>query len=357
MKRVSLVIPVYNEAANLPTLRQRIGQVVADLTEYRFEILLVDDYSSDATRALAGKWACEDSRVRYVRLSRNFGSHAALSAGLHMAGGDCAVLLAADLQDPPELIPQLLSRWVEGYRVVWAVRRNVEGIGPVERISSELFWWLMRRSAAEATPPAAADFLLVDRAVIDAYTRVTTRNESIIATICWLGFAQTCVPYNKAAREGGRSGWTFAKRWKLCVDSIVGFSYWPIRAISGLGFAVAVSGFAFLAFVLWHRLTGRTSVPGWAGMMAVMLAGMGVLMTMVGVLGEYLWRVLDEIRGRPKYVIEETIGAHPTETGIRQAPVEMGNHAGIFSLGVSTAMRETPKPAEAGRAASEQFPY
>lgn len=353
MKRVSLVIPVYNEAANLPALRQRIGQVLAGLTEYRFEILLIDDHSTDATRTLAGVWTQEDSRVRYLRLSRNFGSHAALSAGLHLAGGDCAILLAADLQDPPELIPQLLSRWAEGYRVVWAVRRSVEGIGLWERISSGLFWWLMRRSAAEATPPAPADFFLADRAVIDAYARVTTRNESIIATICWLGFAQTCVPYDKAARDGGRSGWTFAKRWKLCVDSIVGFSYWPIRAISGLGFAVAVSGFAFLAYVLWHRLTGRTSVPGWAGMMAVMLAGMGVLMTMVGVLGEYLWRVLDEIRGRPKYVIEEMLDAHPTDAEIRPLPAETGNRVGVFSPEISIATRERPEPVVAGWAVSE----
>jgi dolichol-phosphate mannosyltransferase len=313
-RQVSLVFPMFNEGENIDALRRRLQSALQSLSDYSFEIILVDDHSTDDTRARALSWVQADPRVRYIRLSRNFGSHAAIVAGLHAAAGDCAVFLAADLQDPPELIPRMLERWSAGDSVVWAVR-NGNGSSQGSwggRLSSRLFWRLMRAGARDAVPPAPADFALLDRRVIHAYGRIRSRNDSLISTIAWLGFQQSCVPYQKAARDRGRSGWTFGKKLKLCIDSIVGFSYWPIRAMSVLGIGCALLGFVFLIYTVWHRLAGYTTVPGWAGLMSAMLTGMGILMVMVGILGEYLWRVLDETRGRPKYVIEEMRGDRPT---------------------------------------------
>lgn len=303
---------MFNEGANVVALRRRLAETLKGLPAYDFEIVLVDDHSTDDTRAQALAWSQDDPRVRYLRLSRNFGSHAAITAGLHAAGGDCALFLAADLQDPPELIPLLLDRWEAGFRVVWAVRTARNDTHLVHRCAAKLFWWVMRLGAQEATPPQPADFALLDRKAIDAYGRMTSRNESLIAAICWLGFSQTTVPYQKAVRDRGRSGWTFSKKCKLCIDSIVGFSYWPIRAMSLLGIGCAGIGFLLLVYTVWHRLAGYTTVPGWAGLMSALLTGMGILMVMVGVLGEYLWRVLDETRGRPKYILEEAHGLDRT---------------------------------------------
>ncbi|MEK6677422.1 MAG: glycosyltransferase family 2 protein [Planctomycetota bacterium] len=304
--RVSILFPLFNEAANLPELRRRLCVTLNGIRTATFEIILVDDHSQDETRSLALEWAREDSRVQYIRLSRNFGSHAALSAGLHAAVGDCVIFLSADLQDPPEIIPDLVDRWRRGYRIVWAVRAESPHDRWTARLASKAFWRLMRIGARQSTPPAAADFALLDRSVLDAYQKLTTCNESIIATLCWLGFDQTYVPYHKSVRGRGRSGWTLAKKWKLCIDSIVGFSYWPIRAMSVMGIGYAILGFLFLGYLIWHRLNGYTAVQGWAGLMSATLTGMGVLMFMVGVLGEYVWRVLDEARGRPKYIVEES---------------------------------------------------
>lgn len=311
MKTVSLVIPMFNEEANVDALRQRLNLTLDKLSAYRFEIVLIDDHSTDRTRALALNWSRDDDRVRYIRFSRNFGSHAALTAGLRAATGDCAILMAADLQDPPELIPTLLNRWREGSRVVWGVRSKREGVSLMTRLTSKAFWWLMRVGSKEATPATGADFALLDRKVIDAFKDLPGRNTSVIATICWLGFEQTFVPYVKEARHAGTSGWSLSKKCKLLIDSVVGFSYWPIRAMSGLGIGCAALGFAFMGYVVWQKLVGFTSVPGWTALMSVMLMGIGILMVMVGVLGEYLWRVLDETRGRPEYVIEETAAAAP----------------------------------------------
>jgi len=307
-KTVSLIFPMYNEGANCIALRRRLAETLKTLPSFDFEIILIDDHSTDDTRAQATAWAQEDERVRYLRLSRNFGSHAAITAGLHAAAGDCAIFLAADLQDPPELIPLLLDRWQAGHRVVWAVQSCRDHLRGFHRLGSRIFWWVTRIGSQEASPPQPADFALLDRQVIDSYGRITSSNESLIAAICWLGFSQTTVSYRKAARGNGRSGWTLAKKCKLCIDSVVGFSYWPIRAMSVLGIGCAFLGFIFLIYTVWHRLAGYTSVPGWAGLMSAMLTGMGILMVMVGVLGEYLWRVLDEARGRPKYILEEVYG-------------------------------------------------
>jgi polyisoprenyl-phosphate glycosyltransferase len=294
---ISVVTAFYNEAENLPLFRERVTALLETLPA-RGEIVLLDDHSNDASPAIAKRWAAEDARVKYIRLSRNSGSHVAFSAGLRYAAGDCAVLLAADLQDPPETVPQLLERWHEGSDVVWAVRIAREGERWSTKALAAGYYWLMRRVALPDMPAKGADFLLVDRKVIDAYNEIAEKNTSILAMILWMGFQQSFVPYVKQARHGGRSKWTITKKLKLFVDSLVSFSYAPIRIMSLAGSCMALAGFAYALFVVVGRLAGWVQTgTGFAALMTVLLVGQGTTMIMLGVLGEYVWRTYDESRG------------------------------------------------------------
>lgn len=304
---VSVVTAFYNESQNLPLFRERITAMLDSLDESG-EIVLVDDHSSDESPEIARQWAEQDARVKYIRLSRNSGSHAAFSAGLRCCTGDCAVLLAADLQDPPETTAELLARWRDGSDVVWAVRVAREGETWSTKAAAGAYYWLMRRFALPDMPAKGADFLLVDRKVIDAYNEVGEKNTSILAMILWMGFQQSFVPYVKQARQHGVSKWTLGKKVKLFVDSVVSFSYAPIRLMSLFGCGMAIAGFAYALAVVTGRLLGWVQTgTGFAALMTVLLVGQGVIMVMLGVLGEYVWRSYDESRGRPRYIVETSI--------------------------------------------------
>ncbi|HVT30423.1 MAG TPA: glycosyltransferase family 2 protein [Lacipirellulaceae bacterium] len=304
---ISIVTAFYNEAQNLPLFRERVTDLLAALPHHG-EIVLVDDHSNDDSSRIAKDWAGADDRVRYIRLSRNCGSHAAFSAGLAHSTGDCAVLLAADLQDPPEMVPQLVEHWHAGSDVVWAVRLARQGESWTTKTFAAASYWLMRRVALPEMPAGGADFLLVDRKVIDAYCAIAEKNTSILAMILWMGFRQSFVPYVKQARHAGKSKWTLTKKFKLFVDSMASFSYAPIRWMSLFGFATALAGFLYATFVIVARLAGWIATgTGFAALMTVVLTGQGITMMMLGVLGEYLWRTYDEARRRPRYIVEENV--------------------------------------------------
>lgn len=311
---LSVVTPAYNEARNLPVLHERLVQVIGGL-DVDWEWIVVDDHSADDTFAVAAGIAQRDSRVQAVRLARNSGSHTAITCGLHQAAGDCAVVLAADLQDPPETLPSLLEQWQAGSQVVWAVRARREG----ERASTvgfaRLYYLIMRRLVGmQEMPASGADFFLLDRRVLDAFRQFRESNVSILALLTWMGFRQTSITYDKQARLHGQSGWSLGKKLKLVVDSVTSFSYLPIRLMSVVGFIVAIIGFLYAGVVVVNALAGRPP-EGWASLMVVVLVIGGVQMLMMGVLGEYLWRALDETRRRPRYVVEATtrtpVGATP----------------------------------------------
>jgi len=306
---VSVVTPVYNEQDNLPELAERVFAVADQLAErgLSVELVLVDDCSRDRTPEIAQQLVSQSQRVQYIRFARNSGSHAALSAGLAACHGDCAMLMAADLQDPPELLPTFIEHWQAGHDVVWAVRAGRDGETLRTRAFARVYYWVMRKTALPNMPATGADFCLVDRKVIDAYCGIGEKNTSIMAMLLWLGFKQTSFDYVKQARHGGRSGWTLAKKIKLFVDSLVSFSYVPIRLMSALGMLMAFSGFCYAALVVFGRLAGWPALQtgtGFAALMTVLLVGQGTILLMLGVLGEYVWRSFDESRGRPRYVIE-----------------------------------------------------
>jgi polyisoprenyl-phosphate glycosyltransferase len=307
MPRTSVITAFLNEEANLPLFRERVVAILDRLGE-ACEIVMVDDHSQDSGPAIVKDWLANDRRVRYIRLARTSGSHAAYSAGLAKATGDAVVLLAADLQDPPELIPDLLAKWREGYHVVWASRAQRQGETWLTRRLSNTYYWLMRRLALPQMPAQGADFLLMDRKVVDAYNSIPEKNTSFLAMIMWMGFRQTFIEYVKQARHAGVSKWNLSKKIKLFIDSLVSFSYAPIRLMSAIGVGASLLGMLYAAVVVVNALRGDP-VNGWSSIMVVVLLLGGFQMVMLGMLGEYLWRAFDEARGRPRYLIEEEIAA------------------------------------------------
>jgi dolichol-phosphate mannosyltransferase len=251
--------------------------------------------------------AARDPRVKVLRFSKNFGSHKAFTAGLEHCTGVAAVILAADLQDPPETIPQLVAKWREGAKVVWAVREDREGESLATRLLSRLYYFLMRRMAEVRPPRKGADFLLLDRVVVAELRKAPEKHTSLLSLIQWMGFDQAEIVYTKAARHSGRSNWTLSKKLKLAVDSFVSFSYVPLRLASACGLLFAFSGFLYAAVIAVRAIALGSPVQGWSSLMCVLLIVSGVQLVILGILGEYLWRTFDEARGRPRYIVEKRI--------------------------------------------------
>ena len=301
---ISIILPTYNEQDNLSVLHSRLVDLVTTMPQHTFEFIFVDDCSRDKTPHILHDIAITDDRVKTIRFARNCGSHAAVAAGLQFCGGDVAIMLAADLQDPPEIIPQLLIEWEKGSKVVWGVRDRREGENFFTIACSRFFYFLMNRLTNVSQPPTGADVFLIDRQVIEAFKQSPEKNTSVYMLIAWLGYSQTYITYVKEARHAGVSKWTTSKRLKLFFDSLISFSYVPLRFMSLMG---AISAFLGLLYSLVIFINAFRGIPvqGWATLMIVVLLMGGFQMIMMGTLGEYLWRTYDETRGRPRYVIEK----------------------------------------------------
>ena len=305
---LSIVVPAFNEAENLPLLYERIRALDWKAVGMTFELVIVDDHSTDATPLVIDGLVARDERVKTLRFSRNFGSHAGCTAGLEAATGAAAVVLAADLQDPPETIPDLVGEWRRGSAIVWAVRGEREGENWQTRTTARIFYALIKRLTRMEMPPNGADFFLLDRAVLEALRATPERNTSLVAQIQWLGFNHSSFVYTKQARATGRSKWTLAKRLKLSIDWIVGFSYYPIRLMSAVGILFVCVGFLYALLLIARRFIFVVPVEGWTSLISVVLITSGVQLVMLGVLGEYLWRSFDASRRRPRFIIERRRG-------------------------------------------------
>lgn len=317
MLLVTVIVPAYNEAENLPVLHEQLTRVAAGVPGYQFEFLFVDDGSTDATAAVLARLRNMDSRVKTVRFSRNFGSHAACLAGLLHAGGDAAVNLSADLQDPPEMIPKMLACIEQGADVVFAVRDRREDPWLTIRLAN-LYHRMMRRLAIPNWPLGGFDFVMMRRAVREVVVQWRQRNTSLFAQLLWVGFRQAYVPYIRQRRRAGRSKWTLKKKVKLAVDSLMSFSFVPIRIITYSGILLSAAGVAYALFVILSSILLGAAVEGWTQLMVVFLAVSGFQLFMLGVIGEYLWRVADEVRGGPAFVIESTSGFDLTGDSARR---------------------------------------
>jgi dolichol-phosphate mannosyltransferase len=325
---ISLVTPAYNESRNLPILYERLCAEL-EMIDVEWEWIVVDDHSSDDTFSILATIAQNDRRVRVFRLTRNSGSHTAVTCGLNHALGHAAVILAADLQDPPETLPLLLAQWRAGTHVVWAARERREGETATSVGFARLYYWIMRRIVGiQEMPATGADFFLIDRCVVDALRQFNESHVSLFALITWMGFRQTTVTYDKQARLYGQSGWNLGKKLKLVIDSVTAFSYLPIRLISYLGMSVALLGFLYAIFLLGNAVLGHP-VEGWTSLMVVVLLLGGIQMIMMGVLGEYLWRALDEARRRPRFLVEDRIDAQSLDSPnleLQNLTLQFANH-------------------------------
>lgn len=303
MALLSIIIPVYNEQESLPHLAPRLNALI-DTLDMDAEVWLVDDHSSDDTPRLLRELCEAHAAYHYIRLASNSGSHVAILAGLRQARGDCATMLAADLQDPPELIPELLAQWHAGHKVVWGVRAAREGISRREIFFANLFYNLLNRFSDVTLPPTGADYSLLDRVVIDALLQSVGANPSIALEIARLGFAQTEIPYVKEERRYGVSKWNLRKKLNAFADAFVTTSYMPLRLMSYTGMIFSVVGFVYALMIVVLRLANVVAIEGWAALMVVVLVFGGIQMIMLGIVGEYLWRTLEQSRGRPLYFIE-----------------------------------------------------
>jgi glycosyltransferase involved in cell wall biosynthesis len=303
---LSIVIPVYNEEAVLPALVARLHSFLERLSPLESEVILMDDHSSDRSTDLLKEICRSDPRFHFARLAKNSGSHVAILAGLSQARGECSVFLAADLQDPPELILQMLDLWRGGHHVVWAVREEREGVSKADLFLANAFYRLLNLLGEVNLPPRGSDFALLDKKVVDALLHSAGSHPSIGGEIARLGFSSAQISYTKEKRAAGGTKWTIKKKLKAFADAFVSFSYAPLRAMSFLGMLFSFVGFGYALVVVVLRLMTRTPVQGWSSLIVVVLVLGGVQMMMLGILGEYLWRTLEAARQRPIYFLEET---------------------------------------------------
>ncbi len=304
MALISVLIPAFNEEETLPLLYEKLAKSIKHSAD-TYEFIFVDDGSTDRTFEVLKDISGQDSRVKVIRFSRNFGSHAACLAGLMNARGDACAFISADLQDPPELIVTLVESWRRGYEVVIGVRHWEDSSS---RFFEKIYYRLVRRFALQTMPEEGTDVFLIDRKVVNAVIAMGEKNTSIFGLILWSGFSQTVVHYAKGVRAKGGSKWSFSKKMKLFIDTFVSFSYFPLRIMSALGITIALAGFIYALIIIVARLFFAQAIEGWASLMVVLLLVSGVQMVMLGILGEYLWRNFDESRRRPPFIIREIRG-------------------------------------------------
>jgi dolichol-phosphate mannosyltransferase len=305
MKTFSIVVPVYFSSENLPDTIPQLLDLGAKLPGYRLELVFVDDGSGDDSMDLLLKFRAEyPETIKVVKLTRNFGSMSAIQAGFTVATGDCVGMISADLQDPPELFLEMLKHWESGTtKAVFAIRQDREE-PPIQKMFSNGYYSLIRKFALSGYPNGGFDFFLIDRQVVNDLNHIREKNINIMTLIYWLGYQPVMIPYIRRQRTKGKSRWTLAKKIKLFVDTFVAFSFFPIRILSLIGLLVAVGSFLYAAFVLFYWFFYGIEVRGWVPTIVVLSFTSGIQMAMLGVLGEYLWRTLDEVRNRPPFVID-----------------------------------------------------
>ena len=304
---ISVVFPVYNERETLDLLHQRVHPLLQSISEGNFEVIFVDDGSRDGSAEILDRFSAADPRYKVIHLSRNFGHQAALQAGLDATTGRTVALMDADLQDPPEILGRLLDKWREGYDVVYAIRRKRKEAA-WRRLGYLMFYRSMRIIADIDIPLDAGDFSLMDRRVVDALVAMPERNRFLRSLRSWVGFRQTGVEYEREARAAGTTKYTIAKLFALALAGYVGFSTFPLRLASWLGLFATTFGFVISIWVIVSKLVDPTVPQGWASLSALLLFMGGVQMTMLGILGEYVRRVYDEVRQRPLYVVGSRVG-------------------------------------------------
>ncbi len=303
---ISVVIPVYNEEQTLETLVERLGAALAKLGE-PYEVVFVNDGSTDRSQEILSACHQCDPRLKCVSLSRNFGHQVAVTCGLDHSGGAAVVVMDGDLQDPPEVLPDLVRLWREGYDVVYAVRQqrkeNALKVG-----AYKIFYWLLRRVSYLDIPLDSGDFSLMDRRVVDILGRMPERNRFVRGLRTWVGLRQTGFEYAREARYAGESKYSFTKLMRLAFDGLISYSFVPLRMVSNLGLLVSIGTIVYMGYLMVGRFFGDQTLQGWLSTVVIVLFLGGIQLLSLGIIGEYIGRIFDEVKQRPQYVVGEVLG-------------------------------------------------
>lgn len=312
MPRLSIIIPCYFNEGNIPPLTEKLLETEKLFPDdLHISYVFIDDGSKDQTYAkLMEFYQRFPDRVKVLKLAGNVGSHNAIVAGMNYSDADCHCVVAADLQDPPELLPKMYAHWLRGIKFVVANRVQREE-GFFQRAFASFYHTMVRRFALKNIPPNGFDLVLFDEQIRSEVVKMNEKNTSITYLMSWLQFEYVAIPYTRLKREVGKSRWTLSKKVKLFIDSFVSFSFFPIRAISFLGLILGIFSFLYGISIIIAKLTGKIQVEGWAASMAVMLMLSSFQMIALGIIGEYVWRTLDASRNRPNFIVDKYHGPNP----------------------------------------------
>ena len=305
---LSIVVPCYNEDAVLPELHRRLVTVLEQIVDVSFELIYTDDGSHDHTPDILRELQATDARVRVVTLSRNFGHQLAVTAGLEHATGEALVIIDADLQDPPEVIPEMIERWHDGYQVVYGLRATRGGESMLKLWTAKAFYRLINLVSDIEIPLDVGDFRLLDRKVVDVLLAMPERDRFLRGMVSWIGFKQVAVIYDRAPRRAGESKYPLTKMLRFAVDSVLSFSFVPLRLAIWVGFGAIAASFAGIVYALVIRLYTTDWVRGWASIFTALLFLGGVQLITLGIVGEYVGRIYAEVKLRPLYVVRERLG-------------------------------------------------
>ena len=314
MPVLSVVVPAYNEAASLPALLARLAPVMDGLA-LPWELVLVNDGSTDATLDAMQRLRAADPRIAIVNLSRNFGKEAATTAGLDHARGEAVILLDADLQDPPELIPDLVAGWRQGFDTVYAQRRERQGDTWLKRATASAFYRVMSQAGPVQVPRDTGDFRLMSRRVVAALGGLRERHRFMKGLFAWVGYPSVAVAYDRAPRHAGQSAWSYWRLWNLALEGITGFTTAPLRLATYFGLVIGAGAGLYLTAVVIRTLLFGNEVPGYPSLLAVILLLGGTQLLTLGIMGEYLARVFNEVKGRPLYLTERFEPSSPDVAG------------------------------------------
>ena len=301
--KLSIIIPVYYNALNLPITYAKLKEAVLDKVD-DYELILVDDGSRDNSYAVMQELKRQDSKIKLIKFTRNFGQRSAVVAGFRASTGDAVSFISADLQDPPEIILEMLEKWKEGRKVVLAVRK-ARNDGILQLVFTKVYYKILKSIALKDYPEGGSDCCVLDRQVVDTLNKFDEPNSTTVGQIIWCGFQTTRIYYTRRAREIGKSKWTFSKKIKLFIDAILGFSYFPVRVISVIGILDCIFSLMYVLYLISYKFIFGANVTGWRSIMVAIMFTSGVQMLSIGVLGEYLWRSFDSSRKRPLYIIDE----------------------------------------------------
>ena len=305
---LSVVCPCYNESEVLGLFYSELKSVLDSLSDYAHEIIFVDDGSTDETSVLLDQLAEQDRTVRVRILSRNFGHQLALTAGLDIAKGDAVIMMDSDLQHPPALIPEMIQKWREGFDVISAVRSSSAGTSKMKDLSSKAFYQIVNMLSSTHITPNAADFCLLSRYVLSVLAGMRERHRFLRGMISWIGFRRAFIPYEASIRAAGRSKYTFFKMTALAMDAVFSFSATPLKLATRFGLIITFSGFIYLSWILGRFFFLDDLVAGWGSLICVTLILGGSQLVFIGLIGQYIARVFDEVKGRPMYIVKEKPG-------------------------------------------------